>query len=513
MKLSQTFFSLFILVMSHLVSTAWAQGQVTGFTLINSADNTAIRAINSGDTIDLATDGTQLNMRADTSGIIGSVKFELDGAVTRTENVFPYALGGDSSGDYNNFTDLASIGPHTVAATPYAESGGSGAAGVKFTIDVTVIDSNVPQVTGFTLINAATNTAIRAINSGDTINLANDGTQLNIRADTAGSVGSVKLELDGVVTRTESWVPYALGGDSSGDYNDFPDLAVVGPHTVAATPYAESGGSGAAYAKLTIDIQVVEASTRRYDWSDNPLVNQEADQASEEVRADWTEALASYDFSAPYFDLEKIQLYNEWKVEASEIVKNNPNTAHFKLYKNLSPAIGFFNTFAKRNACHPSDIDYAIDQVWHLLEGHMKANGFGGDDSCGATAVRGRRQLGGGCSCGGCGGGYTCCWRCNRRRRRRLQDAEGELDVEEANPDKYEKMARSLVSNLISQCEVIVHNIGTFAKDLTPECREALTSAKCDVRIDVWDAISLVVDGVEKLAADMIEEKFLENTS
>ena len=250
-----------------------------------------------------------------------------------------------------------------------------------------------------------------------------------------------------------------------------------------------------------------ELTKKRYVWGDNEATNAEADQASEEVRNDWTEALAVYDPYEELDELEKLQLYNEWKVEAKEIVQNNPDRAYFKLYKNLSPAIGFYNVFAKKHACEQSDLDMTIDRVWVLLEGLMGANGYGGGGTCGGSGVQGRRQLGGGCNCSGCNGGYTCCWRCGGRRRR-LSDAE-ELEIEGGTPDKYESLSRSIVSDLIMQCESIVHNIGVFYKDLNPVCRDALSAANCAVRINVWDAVSLVVDGNEKLAAEMIEEKLL----
>jgi len=79
------------------------------------------------------------------------------------------------------------------------------------------------DVTGFTLINADSDSAIRALTDGDTIDFANlSTTNLNIRADVSnGTPGSVSFALSGAEshTQTESVAPFALFGDNSGDYN------------------------------------------------------------------------------------------------------------------------------------------------------------------------------------------------------------------------------------------------------------------------------------------------------
>ena len=46
------------------------------------------------------------------------MEFHLDGRRTRLEKSAPFALAGDSDGDYRAWTP--SVGAHTVAATAYA---------------------------------------------------------------------------------------------------------------------------------------------------------------------------------------------------------------------------------------------------------------------------------------------------------------------------------------------------------------------------------------------------------
>ena len=63
-------------------------------------------------------------MRAETfPSTVGSVRFALDGnANFQTESVAPYALAGDTAGDYNPWTPA--LGAHTLTATPF--TGGRG---------------------------------------------------------------------------------------------------------------------------------------------------------------------------------------------------------------------------------------------------------------------------------------------------------------------------------------------------------------------------------------------------
>ena len=111
---------------------------VTRFFLINADTNADIREIHHNETINLATDGKNLNIRAETTGIEGSVVFELDG-VKVIENVAPYALQGDVSGDYKVWAPTA--GSYSILATPFAEPKGVGAAGDSLAIIVNVVNN------------------------------------------------------------------------------------------------------------------------------------------------------------------------------------------------------------------------------------------------------------------------------------------------------------------------------------------------------------------------------------
>ena len=107
---------------------------VTGFVLVDAAANTDIRPLLHGDTLFLTELPSELSVRAVVTGSPGSVVFGYDDAPSfQTENVSPYALGGDSpAGDYNPVA--IGTGVHTLIATPFAAMAGGGAAGGNHTV-------------------------------------------------------------------------------------------------------------------------------------------------------------------------------------------------------------------------------------------------------------------------------------------------------------------------------------------------------------------------------------------
>ena len=121
--------------------------------------------------------------------------------------------------------------------------------------------SDAPVVLGFTLINADTNQPILELTQNAVISLASLPTRnLNIRANTAPSViGSVRFGLNGNNNfRTENAAPYALAGDTAGDYWKW--TPSVGSYLLTATAYSGPDASGTAGAAVTIGFQVVESN-------------------------------------------------------------------------------------------------------------------------------------------------------------------------------------------------------------------------------------------------------------
>ena len=122
---------------------------VSSFTLINADTDQAIAAFDpmaDGATIDLQSLPTRnLSIRANTNPqTVGSVKFGFDGNVNyRIESSPPYAIAGDSSGNYTPWTPT--VGSHTIMATPYTDPNAGGTAGAALVSTFTFIDSSSPS--------------------------------------------------------------------------------------------------------------------------------------------------------------------------------------------------------------------------------------------------------------------------------------------------------------------------------------------------------------------------------
>lgn len=318
---------------------------VTSLTLVNADTDTDIGPMPS--TLNLATLPTRnLNVRANTSG--ASVRFGYDAnASYRTESSAPFALEGDTAGNYNPWTP--STGAHTITATAFSGTGASGTAGAPLSATFNVVDdasnsppsvaltapangssfaagstititatasdpdgsvafvdflrgttvlgmdtsspyaftwTNVPagtytlsaratdndaatapsasvtitvggpSVSSFTLVNADTDADIGPLSSGQTIDLA-AARRLNVRANASGA-GSVRFGYDANPNvRVENNAPFALAGDSSGDYYAW--TPTVGSHSVTATPYSGTGASGTAGTSRTVTFTVTDS--------------------------------------------------------------------------------------------------------------------------------------------------------------------------------------------------------------------------------------------------------------
>ncbi|MEM1271162.1 MAG: DUF5060 domain-containing protein, partial [Bacteroidota bacterium] len=99
------------------------------------------------------------------------------------------------------------------------------------------VSTSAQSVTSFTLVNADTDTDIATLSDADTIVLSQQPTtNLSIRANTSGTVGSVQFDFAGSTNyRTEGVAPYALGGDTNGNYAPVPELKIAGTYTLTAT--------------------------------------------------------------------------------------------------------------------------------------------------------------------------------------------------------------------------------------------------------------------------------------
>ncbi len=129
--------TLFALSLTFFSFIALFPQEVTSLTLVNANTDADIRILRLQDTIFLHETGNSLNIRANVSGTVGSVRFGYDGNTNRqTENSPPYAFAGDNAGDYNAWSP--STGEHTITATPWSGSNATGTAGPEYAIHLMV---------------------------------------------------------------------------------------------------------------------------------------------------------------------------------------------------------------------------------------------------------------------------------------------------------------------------------------------------------------------------------------
>ena len=123
---------------SHIEITTGSSGlAINDFTLVNTVTDADIGPLTNGTVIDLGTPpGGDITVRANPSTAPGSVVFTLNGSFFKNENLAPYAIVGDTNGDYAPWNPAP--GNYTLTATPYSGADGTGTAGTPLTVNFTV---------------------------------------------------------------------------------------------------------------------------------------------------------------------------------------------------------------------------------------------------------------------------------------------------------------------------------------------------------------------------------------
>lgn len=94
-----------------------------------------------------------ISLRADTSGAVGSVVFSINGTRVQTESTPPYAIAGDSFGDFSPWQ--VPLGPVTITAVPYSNDGGAGTAGPAFSVTVEFVTDVVGSPYALTVVDGS----------------------------------------------------------------------------------------------------------------------------------------------------------------------------------------------------------------------------------------------------------------------------------------------------------------------------------------------------------------------
>ncbi|HEX8912920.1 MAG TPA: PQQ-dependent sugar dehydrogenase [Humisphaera sp.] len=120
---------------TYQVSGTTTGAAVTAISIINADTEKVTGTLNSGATINLNLT-PRINLRAETTGTVGSVVFTLNGVRYRTENFAPYSIAGENGVDYQPWN--VAPGSYTLTVTPFGGKDGTGTAGTAKTVTFTV---------------------------------------------------------------------------------------------------------------------------------------------------------------------------------------------------------------------------------------------------------------------------------------------------------------------------------------------------------------------------------------
>ncbi|MGF1525007.1 MAG: beta strand repeat-containing protein, partial [Leptolyngbyaceae cyanobacterium] len=244
--------------------------------LYDAGSDTLITLIEEGDEILASTiAGKKVTLAAfvpDDSTFTGQVESMFldlnEGEVTRRENAEPYALFGDSQGNFRGQTDPFFEGDNTIEFDLYSKNGLRGDLLGTVTRNFTVVDdiSGSADLT-VGLFDADSDTLITEIEDGDEI-LASTIADRNLtiaafvpdHTPLFGQVESIVLNLnDGQVTRTENVEPYSLFSNQGDDFKGGGvGLLPEGDNAIAFELYAKNGARGDLLDTITRNFAVVD---------------------------------------------------------------------------------------------------------------------------------------------------------------------------------------------------------------------------------------------------------------
>ena len=264
------FFCGFFTVNSFAQQDAITDPSALSFTLIDTRTDQPIPGfdpIPQNATINLNQLPLYLNIKVNTTGDVGSIKFDFkDRDRYHIENLAPFSLFGDVNGDFND--GRLREGTHTVTATPYPKNKARGEAGTAQSITFDVVrEGPTLIVTSFVLIDADTNEDIMVLENRTRLDLAELPQNLNVRAEVAGPSKSLEFSLtpkqrrQQEFTHIENVLPYALFGDTAGEYHN--GTIAVGEYLLSATAFRQQHAKGTKGVPYSIRINVSDSRQAR----------------------------------------------------------------------------------------------------------------------------------------------------------------------------------------------------------------------------------------------------------
>ncbi|MEM9462164.1 MAG: DUF5060 domain-containing protein [Myxococcota bacterium] len=249
-------------------SDQWAdhasfRASVEGLWIVDADTNTDVRMLIDGETLALDQLPAHWTLRSEHTNSPGQVCFDVNGVREKCEGVAPYAIAGDSSGNYNPWDPP--LGDYTIEASadggaplvmqlslvatggPACDNGiadgdetdvdcgGSCtpcADGSSCLADADCENGNCdagtcaapppppppPPGDGLVLVDAASDLDVGPVLDGDTLYEDDLPASWTLRAELSSSPGQVCFDVDGVQQQCEGFAPYSISGDSSGDF-------------------------------------------------------------------------------------------------------------------------------------------------------------------------------------------------------------------------------------------------------------------------------------------------------
>lgn len=242
--------------------------------LYDAESDTLITLIEEGDEVPASLlDGEEITISAvvpDDSALVGQVEsifLDLNsGKVTKTENIEPYALFGDSpQGDFNG-NGLVLEESNTIAFDLYNQDNLAGTLLDTVTRNFTIVDDLTgPSGLIVGIYDADSDELIAPLINGSVIDASSLADKSVTIAATVpessiftGQVESMQLNLnDGAVIQTENIEPYALFGDSpKGDFSG--GSVPTGENTIAFNLYSDNMLKGDLLDTVNIDFTIAE---------------------------------------------------------------------------------------------------------------------------------------------------------------------------------------------------------------------------------------------------------------
>lgn len=233
-------------ILMATLSLVTAAPAVTSLTLVNTDNDTDIKTLAAGDVLDLAKLPTKnLSIRAYLNSEAVSVAFALSGAkiVNHTENISPYVLFGDVSGDI--VSQPMGVGSYTIKATPYTLKGATGTAGAVDSVNFSITDSSTTPT----------------VNSAPTVSLATPTGASSLVAPANVTLSATASDTDGSVTKVEFYNGSTLlGTDTTSPYTYQWNGVAAGKYSITAKAYDNQGASKVSNI-ISLIVNIVTSST------------------------------------------------------------------------------------------------------------------------------------------------------------------------------------------------------------------------------------------------------------